>query len=106
MDEKRILLAIALSIVIMVGWYALFPPPKPEPPAEPVQIDQPTGLDSSTVPERAPAEQPVVTTETEPYAAADAITASSEERSTIDNQHFTAEFTNVGARLISFRLRD
>ncbi len=106
MDEKRILLAIALSIVIMVGWYAMFPPPKPEPPAEPVQIDQPTGVDLFTTPEQTPPELPVETTEVEPYAAADAVTASSEERFTIDNQHFTAEFTNAGARLLSFRLRE
>jgi YidC/Oxa1 family membrane protein insertase len=108
MDEKRILIAIALSIVIMVGWYALFPPPKPEPPAEPVAIDQPIGVDSptETAPRQAPTEQPALTAETEPYAAADAVTASSEERFTIDNQHFTAELTNAGARLVSFRLRD
>jgi len=107
MDEKRILIAIALSIVIMVGWYAMFPPPKAPPPTEPVQTDPLVGQDPAggTAPPPAPLDAPAET-EAEPYAAADAIAASMEERLIVDNQHFTAEFTNAGARLLSFKLRD
>ncbi|NIM63103.1 MAG: membrane protein insertase YidC, partial [Acidobacteria bacterium] len=112
MDEKRILLAIALSIVIMVGWYAMFPPPKPPVPAAPAQADQPAarepaGQDAATepAPGQAAADagaEPAV----DPYEAAEAVTASVEERFTIENQHFSAEFTNLGARLLSFKLRE
>ena len=112
MDEKRILLAIALSIVIMVGWYAMFPPPKPPLPVEPVEVDQQTPLDPAieSAPQQAPlgepGERPPAGTQAEPYVASEAIAASSEERLSIDNQHFTAEFTNAGGRLLSFKLRD
>ncbi len=111
MDEKKVLIAIALSILIMVGWYAMFPPPKQAPPAEPVAVDAqtPGGPPAESTPSRtrldAPAESAVVT-EAEPYVAADVVAASSEERLTVDNQHFTAEFTNEGGRLLSFKLRD
>ncbi|NIM00035.1 MAG: membrane protein insertase YidC [Acidobacteria bacterium] len=113
MDEKRVLLAIVLSIVIMVGWYAIFPPPKPVPPTQPVEVEQPTGQDdASTTPgdrpeTLAPEDAAPVPTdeseETEP-AYAEARAAASEERFTIENQHFSAEFSNAGARLLSFRL--
>ncbi len=115
MDEKRILLAIALSIVIMVGWYAMFPPPKPPAPTtEPVQVDQPTGQDETSATPRAndiapPVEAPEGDSgrpaEDEP-AYAEAKAASNEERFTIENRHFTAEFINSGARLLSFSLRE
>ena len=60
MDEKRILVAIAASIVIMVGWYAMFPPPQPVAPAQPTEIDQPTPREPATenAPQRAPYEAP------------------------------------------------
>jgi YidC/Oxa1 family membrane protein insertase len=108
MDEKRILIAIAASIAIMVGWYAMFPPAKPVPSPVPVQIDTPTSNDPITepAPERAPLETAADNAEAETYAGADAVVASREERFTIDNQHFTAELTNAGARLVSFRLSE
>ena len=32
-DETRnLILAIALSMLVIIGWYALFPPPEPAPP--------------------------------------------------------------------------
>ena len=44
MDQKRLLLAALLSLVVLFGWQALFPPPEPveEAPAqaEPVQAEQ------------------------------------------------------------------
>ncbi len=112
MDEKRVLIAIALSILIMVGWSAMFPQPKQAPPVEPAAVEpQASGsLAAESAPPRtpfdAPGESTVVGTETESYAAADVVAASSEQRFTIDNQHFSAEFTNAGGRLLSFKLRE
>jgi len=92
MDEKRVLIAIALSILIMVGWSAMFPQPKQAPPVEPVTVEpQASGglaAESATprTPFDAPGESTVVGTETESYAAADVVAASSEQRFTVDNQ--------------------
>ena len=110
MDEKKVLIAIALSILIMVGWYAMFPPPKQAPPTEPVAVDPQIPGDAESAPSRAPrgapAESTATGTDVEPYAAQDVVAASSEERLTVDNQHFSAEFTNEGGRLLSFKLRE
>lgn len=112
MDEKRVLIAIALSILIMVGWSAMFPKPKQAPPVEPVTVEPQAfgGLAAESAPPRmpldAPGESTVVGTETESYAAADVVAARSEQRFTVDNKHFSAEFTNAGGRLLSFKLRE
>ena len=39
-DETRnLILAIALSMLVIIGWYALFPPPEPAPPPEQQQAE-------------------------------------------------------------------
>ena len=112
MDEKRALLAVGISILILVVWYALFPPPKPQPQPQidPAAIDTPgsttdlTG-DSRGRPSAGERAQSAPAT-AEPFDASEAIGAGAEERFSLANQHFTAEFTNEGGRLVSFKLND
>ena len=52
--DKKVILAVGLSLVILVGWNYLFPPPKPKPaPAEP------TAIEPSTSDKRSRSERPV-----------------------------------------------
>ena len=115
MDEKRALIAVAISFVILVGWGVLFPPSKPEPqPAAPTQSEAQPLVDNST-PSTQPRQQPTdVTTPSsvdngeavqEPsYTPAEAATSASEY--TLQNEHFIATFSNQGGRLTSFKLVD
>lgn len=108
MDEKRTLLAVGLSILILVAWYAIFPPPRPQAPAtEPATVQESTPKELDDAPRDRPSTsfEPVVT-DAEPFAAAEAVAASSSERIIVENQHFRAEFTNEGARLLAFELKD
>lgn len=114
MDEKRVLLAVGLSILILVGWYAIFPPPRPpapsaQPPSvdsrEPVEFDpDPLGPGPSRVEAPAAVEPGVPAAES--FFAAEAVSADEVERITIENPHFAAEFTNEGGRLLSFKLKE
>ena len=41
-DETRnLILAVVLSMLVIIGWYAIFPPPDPAPPPEQEAADRP-----------------------------------------------------------------
>ena len=82
MDQKRLLLALALSLVILIGWSYLFPPtankqqnanvsptpaeaPTPAPTVQSAQPDSPSALVSAAAPDTIP--QRTVTVETPLY---------------------------------------
>src|SRR5688572_13147789 len=99
--EKRVLLAIFLSFLVLYVYQALFAPPTPTPaPAGP----------AATVPGTAPATEkptpsPVVPTEPAPSSAAPLLGEASERDVRIETPNFVAVFTNRGARLKSWRLK-
>ncbi len=124
MDNKRVLLAILLSVVIIVGWQLVFPPPKPSKPAEltpaagkagetpaagesggeapgregsEAGATAPEGAGSSSAVEEASA-APVEALPTEPVGAA------SESRSILAGPGYRAVFSNRGATLVSYEL--
>ena len=91
--EKRVLLAVVLSFVVLYGYQAMFPPPKPQPKT------------AATNP--AAANQPA-----EPVAAAPeattpaAVVADAEEHDiTFENESVSAVFLSRGAVLKSWRLK-
>ena len=53
-DSRNLILAVALSMLVIIGWYAIFPPPEPVPPAEQpaaegtVDPAAPGGVDAAT----------------------------------------------------------
>lgn len=94
--EKRVLLAVALSFLVMVGWLFLFPPPKPHPlpPAE------------AAVPASSPAPavtEPVASDETAPAPAP--VAAEKAEEVRVETDLFEVALTNRGARVTSWSLR-
>jgi YidC/Oxa1 family membrane protein insertase len=98
--EKRVLLAVVLSFVVLYGYQALFPPPKPQPkPAETTSPAAPAAeAPSRSAP--APAEAPTV-----PPEAAPVVADTAERDITVESDAITAVFTTRGAALKSWRLK-
>jgi YidC/Oxa1 family membrane protein insertase len=101
--EKRVLLAIVLSFVVLYGYQAMFPPPEPVPPGTAdTAVEQPS--------QAAPAaggEAPTGATAQDAVEAAPAaLTADSEAREiTFENESVRAVFSNRGGVITSWRLK-
>ena len=100
--EKRVLLAVILSVVVLFGYQALFaPPPAPAPAPESVP---PAGAAPAPVQSPATAAAPPAAAEAPPTAAP--LVADTEERDvTFENESVSAVFTNRGGALKSWRLK-
>lgn len=94
MEERRLLLAVALSFVVLLGYRWLYPPaPAPEAPQ------------AASAPSTRPAPTPVP----EPASAASpepAVADARERRVEVIGTHALLAFSNRGARLLSWRLPD
>ena len=108
MDNKRLLIAAALSMAVLFGWQLLFPPPPPpERPAVATPAAPAPGAQGATPGGAEAAAPPAAPEATEPTEAAPAppIEASAEERVKLENDHLIAEFSNRGAVLVSLGVR-
>ena len=100
MEERRLLLAIALSLLVLTG-YQLLVPPKPAPLAPRASSSSSAALVPSTLGPRA-------ATPTPPPAPAPAQPANADERERrieVESTDLSIAFTNRGARLLSWRLQ-
>jgi YidC/Oxa1 family membrane protein insertase len=99
MEERRLLLAVALSLLVLTGYQLLFaPPPPPRTPA---------AATASTTP--APSAPPAPTASATPADASvaapvPAVADTKERRVEVQGEDATLAFTNRGARLVSWRL--
>lgn len=105
MEERRLLLAVALSLVLLTAYSLLFPPPAPEPippprPAGPAAAGPAPG--PAGRPSR-PSPEPVETGAPKP-APGPAVADERERRVEATSRDVIAAFTNRGARLVSWRL--
>jgi YidC/Oxa1 family membrane protein insertase len=114
--EKRALIAVVISILILVIWFGFIAPPQ-QPPRQP-----PAGPDSVTDPDRRPdateppaegfasdrdsrdAAEPGEEDAAGDIAEEERVAADTEERIEVTNRFFKVELTNRGARAISWRL--
>ena len=103
--EKRVLLAVVLSLAVLYVFQALFVRPVPKPPggtntAQAPAAAAPTPTSATASPPPPP--EPVA----EPGPAAATLLGDTEEHEVrIENQNVIAVFTNRGARLKSWRLK-
>jgi len=121
--EKRLFVAIALSIAVLIGFNLLFqdtspPPPEPKPRTAETRIPSATPEETPAVsPESAPAAEPTVTPQpapsesvTEPPVEATAnpapTTQAAPETVTIDTALYTARLDNRGGVLRNFILKE
>jgi YidC/Oxa1 family membrane protein insertase len=101
--EKRVLIAIVLSFVVLYGYQAMFPPPEPQTPAAAPQ-QQAGAPQSSTPADPTPQNQPVEAPE--PSTAPAAVTGDTEEREIVfENGSVRAVFSNRGGVIKSWRLK-
>lgn len=108
--ERRVLLAIFLAFIVLYGYQWLVPPPAPPPPAQ-----APAGAASAAdavapaaAPAAAAAPPPAVPPPAEPVAnAAQVLVGEASERDIrVETPEVIAVFTNRGARLKSWRLKN
>jgi YidC/Oxa1 family membrane protein insertase len=100
MDERRLLLAVAMSLLVLTAYSLLFPaaPPQPQPPVP---------VASQPLATPAPAEAGAPTTEspsTQSAAPVPAVADERERRVEVAGPDFSVAFSNRGARLVSWTL--
>lgn len=97
--EKRVLLAIILSFVVLYGYQAMFPPPKPQPKSAPGTAAGEPSADASKTAAPAPEAAPA------PAAAAAVVADTEEHDVTFENSSVSAIFSSRGGVLKSWRLK-
>jgi YidC/Oxa1 family membrane protein insertase len=108
--EKRVLIAVILSFIVLYAYQALVPPPKPSPAGGTAAPKTSTGQSTvtSTVP---PATKPATSTPqtaeaAQPSPSATPLVADTAERDiTVENSSISAVFTTRGGVLKSWRLK-
>jgi YidC/Oxa1 family membrane protein insertase len=108
--EKRALIAVVLSILIMVVWFGIIQPPeRPTPPPPATATDETTDAASEGWGERAdtepaPVREPVVEEEAEPVAVEERVAGEAEETFRVTTRLVDVELTNTGAQALSWTL--
>lgn len=105
--ERRIFLAIVISIAFLWGWAALAPKLFPELAKKPVPAAKPAVEKTTTaVPSAAPAAPRAQTVVTAPApAAVSPVSAQAVQLTVIDKPEYRAVVSNRGGQLVSFRLK-
>jgi len=107
--EKRVFLAVALSVAVLLGYNALFPPPKrPAPgPESPAAQNAQTATPPASAPvESATPASPASASGAAPAPAAQSLVGETAEREiVVENEAVRATFSTKGAVLASWRLK-
>jgi len=98
--EKRVLIAVALSFLVLYGYQTFFPPPK-----TPVQTVAPPSVTGATPADSATPSPSVEAESTVAPAAAALVSDTSERDIVVENDAVRAVFTNRGAVLKSWVLK-
>jgi YidC/Oxa1 family membrane protein insertase len=107
MEERRLLLAVALSLLVLTAYSLLFSPPPPPPAPAPTTAVPQAGPGPAvapgpaTAPRAAPVEASGAPVAAPPVAA---VVDPRERRVEVAAPDFTVAFTNRGARLVSWTL--
>jgi len=127
-DNRRVLIAVLLSIAVIIGWQVLFPPPEPPAPTAPLEsaasqssteteaarsasapasdaakVEGETSADRASLSggdEAQQGEAEAAATRSEP------VSADREERVVLTSETFRAELSNRGAELVSLQLSE
>jgi len=114
MEERRLLLAVALSLVVLTAYSLLFSPPSPpqKPPAPSAEASLPAGAATApATPEGSTTAAPAVPVRDVPApaevapTAARAVADERERRVEVTTPDGVVAFTNRGARLVSWKLQ-
>src|ERR1041384_5684701 len=97
--EKRLLIAIVLSMAILAGWMYFFPPPKPSPNSN-SNSEQAAGTDAAQTPTPAPVQAPAPA-----YQVPENAAAAPQKVITVDSPLYTVKLDARGAVPISWILK-
>jgi YidC/Oxa1 family membrane protein insertase len=104
MEERRLLLAVALSLLILTGYSLLFGP-RGRPPAEEPAPSAPPVTGAPTAPvEAAEVDREAPAPETPAPAPVPGVAAEQEQRVEVEAEEYSIAFSNRGARLLSWKL--
>jgi YidC/Oxa1 family membrane protein insertase len=110
--EKRVLLAVLLSFLVLYGYQAVFPPAKPRTPharsTQPASPRQsaPTSAAAAAAADASPASPDAVPSERPaPPGGVPVVGEPAVRTVTVDTSTVTAVFSNRGARILSWRLK-
>ena len=87
-QNKNLILASVLSMLVLIVWFVLFPPPVPE--------EQVTGAADAI---STPVELPAIDQETQVVADEQVATTAQAARVTVDTPRISGSISTVGARL-------
>ena len=109
MENRRLLLFFGISLAILLGWQWLVPSPAKRPATAPVPTPVAGSAAGAATPSPSPAGgtspgAPAAVAAAAPTAAP--IAANAERQVIVDHEEFRAVFTNRGAQLLSFRLKE
>lgn len=96
--ERKVLLAVILSFVVLYGWQALFPPP---PPPESI----PLGPSQAAPTQPVPTEPPTTSAAAAPVEAQPVLAGATEQDIVVEGDAIRAVFSTRGAVLKSWRLK-
>jgi YidC/Oxa1 family membrane protein insertase len=103
--EKRIFIAIVISIAVLFGWAAIAPRLFPELMKKPEPARTSTAATTTTAP--ATASTPAAPALTTPDATSTApVAATARQTVVVETKDYRAVFTNRGAQLLSFQLKN
>jgi YidC/Oxa1 family membrane protein insertase len=103
--EKRAVIAIALSFVVLLGWYWLFPAPKQPSRGSLTPPDRAAQAAPVAPATAAPAESRAVPPAPSSAPSAPAVAAEKPETLHVENDVCLVELTNKGGRVASWRLK-
>ncbi len=105
MENRRLLLAVVLSIAVLLLWGRFLAPKKTQPGATaPAEVTGTSPAPASDAP--AAASEQIVPAGPEIEASSPVVTAGDEQRFRLETVTAVAEFTNRGAQLVSFQLKE
>lgn len=99
MEERRLLVAVALSLLVLTAYSLLFAP-SPPPPSPPSAAPSPSAAVAAPTPGGSPSPGPAEA----PAAPAPAVADERERRVEVQAPDYTVAFTNRGARVVSWTL--
>jgi YidC/Oxa1 family membrane protein insertase len=99
MEERRLLIAVALSLLLLTAYQMLMPAPPPKPPAPTPPTTVVTAAAATTPTGSAPSSVPASPASPVPALADDAV-----RRAEITSRDVEIAFTNRGARVLGWRL--
>ncbi len=102
--QRRMLLAAVLSAVVMVAYF--FVVPRPDSPAPPPEAATPATVPSHIGTDRPGGPVPAASPAIEMPVAGRTVEAASEQSVTVETDSFVVEFSNRGAVVTSWRLKD